>query len=798
MNKLFLFISLSLLSFQLSAQAAKNISQLGHLSYVEGLSDVWAYVDGTGHEYALIGVYNGVSIVDLTTDPANPTELHFIPGQESIWRDLKTFQNYAYVTNETDDGLTIIDLSGLPNSVSHKDTIMEAISTAHNVWIDENGIMYLVGVNNSNGTGNFNGGMAMFDLNQNPQIPAYLGAYTTHYIHDVYVRDNIAYAGEVNDGLLTIIDVTDKSNPITLGSRSYVNSFTHNTWLNDASTVCFTTDELDNAYVYAWDITDPTDIVELDKIRSSLSEGRAVPHNVHVLNDFLVTSYYKDGLQIVDANRPTNLVEVGYFDTNDLNDGGTDGNWGAYPFLPSGLVLATDIEEGFFVFQVTYTRACYLEGNITDAATSQPLTNVLVESVNPDLKTDSDNMGAYASGTADAGTYDVTYLKYGYLTETRNVSLTNAVVTMSDVVMTVAPQVNFTYNVIDANSKAPIVDAFIRAVAPADAATLDYKTNPMGSIVDPSLFAGQYQVIAGKWGYVSAAVQINVDSMNNTVTIELYPGYYDDYTFDFKWNVVGNATGGIWERGDPNGTDLFGNLANPEDDVSTDFGKQAYVTGNMPGEYFEDDVDAGSTFLISPSMDLSAYTDPVLRYHWWLLNFNTNGFRDGDDTLRVIVSNAGVEVEVAKYNNAWKNNWNKQEPIHLKDHFAVLGNSVTVRFEIGDFNDQNILEAAIDEFMVTDGLDNVAIEDEILPQTHMAIFPNPVRDVLHLAYELPQHIEKGNLEFEILTLSGQRLQTMILPTIEGKLEMDFPYSSGIYFGILKLNGKVVGVKKIIK
>lgn len=798
MNKILFFLSLSLFAFQLQAQRAKNISQIGYLSYTEELNDVWAYVDGNGHEYALVGVYDGVSIVDITSDPANPTELFFIPGEESIWRDLKTFQNYAYVTNETDDGVLIIDLSDLPNNISSRDTIMEQISTAHNVWIDENGIMYLVGVNNSNGTGNFNGGMAMFDLNQDPWRPVYLGAYTERYIHDVYVRGDTAYAGEIDDGLLTIIDVSTKSSPVVLGSRSYANSFTHNTWLNDAGTVCFTTDELSNAFLYAWDVTDPTDIVELDKIRSSLSEGRATPHNVHVLNDFLVTSYYKDGLNIVDANRPANLVEVGYFDTNELDNGGTDGNWGAYPFLPSGLVLATDIEEGLFVFQVDYKRACYLEGKVTDATTTLALTNVLVLSAKDELETDTDNTGEYKSGTVDAGAYDVTYLKYGYLPETRNVSLTNGSITVEDVALSVAPQVNVTYQVVDALSNLPIPDAFIRTVAPADAATFDYTTDASGEATDPSLFAGQYSVIAGKWGYVTNEVSVNIDAANNQIQIALYPGYYDDFTFDYNWNVTGDAPRGIWERGEPNGTDLFGNTANPDLDLDTDYGVQAYVTGNMPGEYFEDDVDDGSTILISPNMDLSTYDDPVLRYHWWLLNFSTNGFRDGDDTLRVIVSSGGQSVEVAKYGNAWRNRWNKQEPIHLKNYFTSLGSVVTVRFEVGDLNDQNILEAGIDGFMITDGLNNVSIEEEVLLQTHIVTFPNPVRETLNIAYEVPVQAAGSVLEFELLTLSGQRLQTRKLSAFEGKISMDFPYAAGIYLGLLKLNGKTLGVKKIVK
>jgi hypothetical protein len=55
----------------------------------------------------------GVSIVDIT-NAASPNELVFIPGANSIWREIKTNGDYAYVTTEAEEGLLIIDLSPLP------------------------------------------------------------------------------------------------------------------------------------------------------------------------------------------------------------------------------------------------------------------------------------------------------------------------------------------------------------------------------------------------------------------------------------------------------------------------------------------------------------------------------------------------------------------------------------------------------------------------------------------------------------------------------------------------------------
>jgi len=39
------------------------MDELGHLPYSNSLSDIWGHVDGEGNEYALVGVYNGLSIV---------------------------------------------------------------------------------------------------------------------------------------------------------------------------------------------------------------------------------------------------------------------------------------------------------------------------------------------------------------------------------------------------------------------------------------------------------------------------------------------------------------------------------------------------------------------------------------------------------------------------------------------------------------------------------------------------------------------------------------------------------------
>ena len=66
----------------------------------DGGNDCWGYVSPSGREYALMGLSHGTGFVDIT-DPGNPVILDFISGPSSLWRDVKTYQEYAYVVTES-------------------------------------------------------------------------------------------------------------------------------------------------------------------------------------------------------------------------------------------------------------------------------------------------------------------------------------------------------------------------------------------------------------------------------------------------------------------------------------------------------------------------------------------------------------------------------------------------------------------------------------------------------------------------------------------------------------------------
>jgi hypothetical protein len=65
-------------------------------------------------------------------------------------------------------------------------------------------------------------------------------------------------------------------------------------------------------------------------------------------------SHYRRGVVVYDAANPNALVEIASFDNYvnpSSNIAGTDGAWGIYPFLPSGNLLVSDIENGLFVLR---------------------------------------------------------------------------------------------------------------------------------------------------------------------------------------------------------------------------------------------------------------------------------------------------------------------------------------------------------------------------------------------------------------------------------------------------------------
>ena len=207
------------------------------------LANVWGYSAG-GREYALLGARNGLIIVDIT-DPDNPAQIVQIPGPANLWKEIKTCSHYAYVVSEGGWGVQIIDLSNLPSpnlayhSYNGDGAINGQFNKAHALHIDTTrGFLY------AHGSNLFSGGPVVLDLNNDPYNPVYAGKFNQlGYVHDGYVDNDTLYGSHIYDGILSIVDMSDKQNPVVLGTIETPGQFTHNSWLLDNHKVVLTTDE---------------------------------------------------------------------------------------------------------------------------------------------------------------------------------------------------------------------------------------------------------------------------------------------------------------------------------------------------------------------------------------------------------------------------------------------------------------------------------------------------------------------------------------------------------------------------
>jgi len=407
-----------------------NMNLISHFEYSDELSDVWGYVDEDGNEYALVGRQYGVSIVNIT-DSSDVFEVFSLPGPGSTWRDLKTWGDYMYVTCESGPALLIVDMTSLPDSNNLPYTFWlgdtMTFQSAHNLYIDEKGYCYIFGANYGAG------GAIILDLNTDPMNPTPVGIYDENYFHDGVVRGDTLWGGAIYQGDAQVVDVSEKGNPILLSSWKTPSVFTHNIWFSDDNRYVYTTDEVMNGSIAAYNVEDIYNPTEVDKWMPA--DTSIIPHNTHFINDYLVTSHYTIGINIIDVKRPQSMIETGYYDTSpSYTYEGFHGCWGAYPYLPSGKVLATDIEEGLYVFRPSYKRGCYLEGNITNQHTGEIIFFPTIEIIETDQTIDGDIVGKYATATLDAGSYTVKVSADGYYSKTvEGVELENGELTILDV-----------------------------------------------------------------------------------------------------------------------------------------------------------------------------------------------------------------------------------------------------------------------------------------------------------------------------------------------------------------------------
>lgn len=378
--------------------ACNNIDLLAHMPLGEfssrpsSANDIWGHVDlNTGNEYALIGLYNGVAVVNVT-DPENPEEVGTIRGLGSSWRDIKVYQYfdanigawqaYAYATiDSSTDYVTIINLNQLPNSVSLAEK-NRVVTKAHNVYISNvdhtlnTALPSLTPSLQLIGSNRFSGAFHSYSLETPDTLTAisdnYFGSGYTHDGASINItdsrKDNQCNAAgdsctvfiDFNEKEMKLWNITDTSNTTLLGTGEYndvakSNQYVHSGWGTEDKQHIFLHDEFDekdgglNSTVRIFSIADLNNPVQVGQWTGPT---RAIDHNGFVRGNRYYMSNYERGLTVLDITDPANPVAAGFFDTYTPTDEARfNGAWGTYPYLPSGNILVSDIGSGLYILK---------------------------------------------------------------------------------------------------------------------------------------------------------------------------------------------------------------------------------------------------------------------------------------------------------------------------------------------------------------------------------------------------------------------------------------------------------------
>jgi choice-of-anchor B domain-containing protein len=336
-------------------------------------NDIWGWTDRkTGHEYALVGRTNGTAFVDVT-QPLEPKYLGNLPSHQgtSVWRDLKVYKNHVFVVADAIDGhgMQVFNLRRLRNVTTPQtfteDAHYAGFGPAHNLAINKaTGFAYAIGSNTCNG------GPHMVDIS-NPTEPTNAGCVGEDgYTHDtqcvVYHGPDADYQGRElcfnsNEDTLTIVDVTDKANPVQVARKPYDGaSYTHQGWLARGQRYFLVDDELDemtgddkHTKTYIFDIAD---LDAPEPIGVYTAKVTSIDHNQYVKDGYTYQANYQSGLRILDISRigSGELTQAGFFDIYpESNTANFNGSWSVYPYFESGTVIISGIEQGLVVVRPT-------------------------------------------------------------------------------------------------------------------------------------------------------------------------------------------------------------------------------------------------------------------------------------------------------------------------------------------------------------------------------------------------------------------------------------------------------------
>jgi hypothetical protein len=236
-----------------------------------------------------------------------------------------------------------------------------------------------------------------------------------------------------------------------------------------------------------------------------------------------------------------------------------------------------------------------------------------------------------------------------------------------------------------------------------------------------------------------------------------YQELFDDAQAPAGW-TIGNAPGdmairGEWEHGAPVPSFEDNNDSSTIVQTYYDFngGGSCLFTGNASSANSaigQEDVDGGRTSVISPSIDISSYTKPVLGYSRWFSNSQGTNPRKDWWTTFMSFNNGSLWYPVERTfepDVSWRR--------FVAEFPTTLGSNVMFKFVATDSAQPgmsgSIVEAALDAFEIYD-LGETPVKVTDYAKLDFQLYPNPTKESVNIV--LPQ---TGETSYEILNSVGQ-------------------------------------------
>ncbi|OYU96202.1 MAG: hypothetical protein CFE21_07265 [Bacteroidetes bacterium B1(2017)] len=328
-------------------------------------NDLTGYYDSTTNkEYIIAGSTDSIYFLDISNPGAIVVcDVEDGRSKNVVNRDYECYQNYVYCVSDNGDkgSLQVFDLRYLPDSV-HKVYDSDSLSfNTHSIFIEAKSKRLYLAINRLK-----KGGVAAMDILslETPEHPYWIGRLNVptyvdggplfKNVHEVYVRNDTAYCSIEYKGLW-VFDLRDLKNQklISMINDYPENGYNHSSMLNASGKRIMFTDEIPGGLsIKIFDISDLNNPKLVSMFRSNTG---ATAHNAYWIGDFAYVSYYHDGFYVFDLSNESLPKVAGYYHTSSwppTSYEGYKGCWGVYPYLPSGLIAASDMGEGIFIFKL--------------------------------------------------------------------------------------------------------------------------------------------------------------------------------------------------------------------------------------------------------------------------------------------------------------------------------------------------------------------------------------------------------------------------------------------------------------